>query len=417
MERVIALILAGGCGKRMGVLCYSRPKPALPFAGRYRVIDFTLSNCIRSKIDHMAVLVDYRRSVMAHYLEQWRSIHAASRKFRILQPNGCSYLGTADAVFQNSDFLVSSQHENVLVLPGDHIYHMDYRRMLDYHITKKADLTLCVARVNLSQASRFGIASVNAEGQIEYFVEKPETPQSNLASMGIYIFKKDVLLKRLLEDANKTTSLHDFGYSIIPSMVRRDRVFACEFNGYWQDIGTVEAFYQANMDLVSSQPPFNTGVALTVHKKKQFYLTPHSNETGNIQNSIVSPGCTVKGMVKNCILSPGVFIAENTFIRNSVLMDNVFVDRHSLVDACVVDEDVSIGRFCRVGGGPRFISGNGSVFVLGRGVRIPACATIGPNCFIPRATGSPAPPAGHLFRGSDLVTVSAEEITESPLGK
>ncbi len=391
------MVLAGGRGKRMGILCHSRPKPALPFGGRYRVIDFTLSNCVRSKIEQIAVLVDYQRSIMANYLEQWRSIHVASRKFGILKPNARPYLGTADAVFQNIDFLGSSQHEHILILPGDHVYHMDYHRMLEYHIKKRADLTLCVVRVNVRQAPRFGIATVNAEGQVKYFVEKPATPQSDLASMGIYIFNRDVLFERLLEDANQITSLHDFGYSVLPGMVARDRVFAYEYKGYWQDIGTVEAFYQASMELVSYHPSFTIVGVLTALKERQISLISERNEVGNIQNSVVSPGCSVKGMVKNCILSPGVYISEHTLVRNSVLMDNVFVGRHSLVDACVIDEDVSIGQFCRVGGNARPISGNRSVSVLGQGVKIPSYTTIGPNCTVPPATDSPALPAGRLL--------------------
>jgi len=391
MKKVLALILAGGRGKRMGVLCHHRPKPVLPFAGKYRVIDFTLNNCVRSKIEHIAVLVDYQRSSVVSYLEQWHSTNARPCKFDILPPGRDSYSGTADAVFQNLDFLRKTHPEYILILAGDHVYHMDYYQLLAYHISMRADLTLCVVRVHPGQAPHFGIAELDAHGRVITFVEKPDKPQSNLASMGVYVFNTDVLAKRLLDDAAQASSLHDFGYSIIPAMVARERVFAYEHSDYWQDIGTVEAFHQAHMDLLGNRSSHVADVVLHMPKDMQIHLSLSERwEAGNIQNSIVSEDCIVEGVVKNCVLSPGVHISKHTFVRNSVLMDNVFVDRHSLVDTCVIDEEVSIGQFCRIGCRPRSLSGSRGVTVLGRGAAIPPYTTIGANCTIPPATESPA---------------------------
>ena len=244
-----ALILAGGRGSRMDLFCHLRPKPILPFAGRLHVIDFTLSNCIHSSFVNIAAVVDYQRAYMSEYLQEWAAVNAGSARVSILQPSDGSYGGTADAVYQNLSWLKDEAGDRILVLAGDHVYKMDYRKMLAFHDHVRADATIGVIRIPVDEAHRFGTVAIDSENRVRGFVEKSRAPLSSLASMGIYVFNKDVLCKRLSEDAGKKDSPHDFGYAILPEMVKYDRVFAYEFSGYWQDIGTIDAYYHANMEL------------------------------------------------------------------------------------------------------------------------------------------------------------------------
>jgi glucose-1-phosphate adenylyltransferase len=376
----VAFIMAGGRGKRMDLLCDVRPKPALPFAGRFRVIDFTLSNCVYSGIGDLAILTDYRRSQVAEYIRQWSSAIAV-RTCHVLEPKNGSYKGTADSVYQNLPYLQKVDTENVLIVAGDHIYKMDYRRMLDFHRQANADVTVGVKRVPIEEAHRFGTVGTGANGEILEFVEKTPRPRSNLASMGIYVFNPDVLIRRLAEDAARSDSLHDFGYAILPGMVGRDRMFAYEFDGYWQDIGTPGAYYAANMGLISPQPAFSlngTGSVLTGNPELP---PPDISATGKVVNSLISPGCVVKGRVENSVLSPGVWVSERAEVWNSVVMPGASVGYHSIVDTCIVDEDVNIGKLCYIGLG-KCLPGDGDITVLGKGVTVPDHTAIGHNCTI-----------------------------------
>jgi glucose-1-phosphate adenylyltransferase len=379
MGKMVALILAGGRGKRMDVLCHVRPKPALPFAGRFKVIDFTLSNCFYSGINDPAILTDYQRSYMAKYLAQWGLTNAA-RTFHILEPKTGSYKGTADAVYQNLPYLNKFDTENALILAGDHIYKMDYREMLAFHEQAKAAVTVGVIRVPIEEAHRFGTVSVDDGGEILEFVEKSRHPGSNLASMGIYVFNRDVLVQRLKEDAVRPDSLHDFGYAILPNMVGRDKVKAYEFTGYWQDIGTPQAYYAANMELIRAQPSFSLNHTRTVLTQRFNLPPPDISRQGKVVNSLLSPGCVIKGRVENSILSPGVWVDEQAEVRNSVLMSDVFVGYHSVVDTCIIDEGVNICKLCYIGFGKSLLSGDFDITVLGKGVNVPSHTAIGRNC-------------------------------------
>jgi glucose-1-phosphate adenylyltransferase len=379
VNRIVALILAGGKGKRMDVLCYMRPKPALPFAGRFRVIDFTLSNCVYSGINDLVILTDYQRSYMTKYLREWELTNAV-RTFHILEPKVGSYKGTANAVFQNLPYLNNFNAENVLVLAGDHIYKVDYGEMLAFHEQAKADVTVGVIRVPIEEAHRFGTVSLGDGGEILEFVEKSRNPRSNLASMGIYIFNRDVLAERLKEDAIQPDSPHDFGYAILPGMVGRDKVYAYEFTDYWQDIGTPQAYYAANMELISAQPSFSLNGTRTVLTKRLNLPPPNISHKTMVVNSLLSPGCVIKGRVENSILSPGVLVDEQAEVRNSVLMPNVFVGYHSVVDTCIIDEGVNIGKLCYIGFGKPLLLGDGDITVLGKGVNVPSHTAIGRNC-------------------------------------
>jgi glucose-1-phosphate adenylyltransferase len=381
MAQTLAMVLAGGRGKRMDILCQVRPKPALPFAGRFRVIDFSLSNCIHSQIRDIVVLTDYQRSHMAKYLRNWLQNNPGFSEFRILEPQAGSYKGTADAVYQNLDYLRKANAATVLILAGDHVYKMDYRRMLAFHEQVKADVTVGVIPVPIEEAYRFGIVTIDPEGRVVDFVEKPRYPQSNLVSMGIYVFNKRILSKRLSDDAVLPDSPHDFGYAILPDMVRRgDRVFAYKFNDYWRDIGTAAAYYEANMEIMSQQARFSLDGRWPVLTSERDSPSPGDHDTGNVVNSIVNPSCVVRGRVENSILSADVCIEDEAVVKNSVLMSNVSVGYHSVVDRCILDEQVNIGKFCYIGFGANILSGEWETTILGKAVVVPPYTAIGHNC-------------------------------------
>jgi glucose-1-phosphate adenylyltransferase len=382
VNNTAAVILAGGRGKRMDVLCHIRPKPALPFAGRFRVIDFSLSNCIYSQISNIAVLTDYQCSYMAGYIRQWHRFNAGSANCNVLEPRAVSYLGTADAVYQNLDYLNKHNVDTVLVLAGDHVYKLDYRKMLAFHQAANADVTVGVIPVPIEETRRFGTVTLDASGRITDFLEKSPISQSNLASMGIYLFNRRVLAERLIEDAGNLTSRHDFGYSLLPDMVKRDGVFAYRFEGYWQDIGTVDAYYEANMELTKEQPCFSLNSATPVMTQEQHLPSPCISKQSSIINSLVSPGCVIRGRVENSVLSPQVWVDEQAVVRNSVIMGNTFIGRHSVVDCCVLDEEVKVGDYCYLGFGSSLISGDWDMTVLGKGVTVPPHTAIGRNCKI-----------------------------------
>ncbi len=379
MQKLLAMILAGGRGKRMDILCHDRPKPVLPFAGRFRVIDFSLSNCIHSQIYSVAVLVDYQRSYITNYLRRWNRINSAGGSYHILEPKTSYYKGTADAVYQNLDYL-QRRADRILVLAGDHVYKMDYLKMLAFHEQVNADVTVGVIQIPVEYTQRFGTVNVDAEGRIINFVEKSRTPLSNLASMGIYIFNADVLTERLIEDASQPNSPHDFGYAILPGMVKRDRVFAFKFESYWQDIGTIEAYYKANMELTRDTPSFSLNGRWPVLTDDNRILQPKTSPHGSVINSIVSPSCVVKGRVENSILSPGVYVEEHAEVRNSVLLANTFIGYHSVIERSILGEEVNVGKSCYVGFNARGFLNHSDITVLGKAVDVPPYTAIGSNC-------------------------------------
>jgi glucose-1-phosphate adenylyltransferase len=412
MNRVLAMILAGGQGKRMDILCQVRPKPALPFAGGFRVIDFSLSNCVHSQIRDIAVLTDYQRSHMAKYLRSWYLNNPCFSGFHVLEPRAGSYNGTADAVYQNLAYLREADADTVLILAGDHVYKMDYRQMLVFHEQMKADVTVGVVPVPIEEAHRFGIVTVDAGGRVVNFIEKPRLPKSSLASMGIYLFNKRVLFKRLTEDAARPGSPHDFGYAVIPEMVGREGVFAYKFNDYWRDIGTAAALYKASMEIVSQQARFSLNGSWPILTAEHISPPGKDLEKVNVVNSIISPGCVVRGRVGNSILSPGVWISDEAVVTNSVLMSKVFVGYHSIVNRCILDEQVNIGKFCYIGFGGNLLSGDRDTTVLGKGVVVPPYTAISHNCKILPYVG-PADFITHMVPSGTIV--SRQAVSENAL--
>lgn len=389
MESVLAMILAGGQGKRMGILCRNRAKPSLPFAGNTRVIDFTLSNCIYSKLSEIAILTDYQRSNIATYLQSWFLMNGNSGKITVLEPRDGSYLGTADVVYQNLEYVQAHGDDLVLILAGDHIYKMEYQKMLAFHRQTRADATVAVIPIPLEQANRFGIVATDSDERILDFEEKPELPQGNLASMGIYVFNKQLLIERLIEDAEIHNSPHDFGHSILPSMLNRDKLFAYRFASYWRDIGNPQAYYEANMELLMPKPSFSLDGTRPVLSVFNHLPQPRRSQHGSIENSLISPGCVIKGRVENSILSPGVWVEEKAEVRNSIVMANSFIGYHSVVDHCILDEGVNVGKFCYLGfegemavNGCTAIPDTGRLTVLGEGATVPPLTAICRNCKI-----------------------------------
>jgi glucose-1-phosphate adenylyltransferase len=405
VKNEVALILAGGRGKRMDILCYQRPKPVLPFAGKFRVIDFTTSNCIHSQISDIAVLVDYQRGDMTEYLSEWHALNGSAVGLSILPPKFDSYAGTADAVYQNLDYLDKQDSDTALILAGDHIYKMDYSKMMNFHHKVEADVTVGVARVPVEEASRLGTVTIDSASRINEFKEKSSASQSNLASMGIYIFNKGLLAKRLEEDAREPGSLHDFGYNILPRIVKTDRVFAYEFKGYWHDIGTVEAYYEANMGLLVPRPRFTLDSDWPILHETSMLPVGRTVNGGNIVTSLISPGCVIKGNVENSVLSPGVKVEEQAVVKNSIVMSNTSIGYHTIVDGCILDENVSVGKYCYVGFGAGAAFGSRGITVLGKYVTVPDRTAIGRNCNVrpgigPAAFGTRLIPAGTTLANS-----------------
>jgi glucose-1-phosphate adenylyltransferase len=413
MEKTVAVIMAGGKGRRMDGLCRVRPKPVLPFAGRFSVIDFALSNCVYSGIADLAILTDYQRSYLGRYLRDW-GLSNAIRTFQVLEPSTGSYKGTGDAVFQNLSYLSSLNARNVLILAGDHIYKMNYGDMIAFHEQTKADVTVAVTRVPIGEAYRFGTVWAGDDGTILRFVEKSRCSESNLVSMGIYVFNKDVLTLRLTENAG-TDLPHDFGYAILPGMIDRDKVKAYEFTGYWQDIGTPEAYYAANMELLAAAPGFSLDGTRPVLTQRLNLPPPYVSNRATVINSLVSPGCVIKGHVKNSILSPGVWVDEGAEVWKSVVMSNAFIGYNSMVDGCVLDEKVTIGRLCYIGFGESFLLGDRDITVVGKGINVPSRTVIGrgsrvqPGARMSELKSNPVASGLTLLEGSIVRSSPVEE--------
>lgn len=356
---IIAMILAGGSGSRLGVLTRNLAKPAVPFGGRYRVIDFTLSNCTNSSIDTVGVLTQYQPLQLNTYIgngHPWDLDRNNGGAF-ILPPylrSGRSewYKGTANAIFQNMDFIDNSDPEYLLVLSGDHIYKMDYARMLAHHIERKADATIAVIEVPWPEASRFGIMSVDADDRVTEFAEKPKQPRSNLASMGIYIFTWDLLRRVLIEDDADEKSTNDFGHNIIPKMLAaRMKLTAYRFSGYWKDVGTIASLWEANMDLLDHPEQLSLfDRSWKIYSKNPVKPAHYVGREAVIRDSIMTDGCVVEGEVVHSVLSDSVTVERGATVRDSVLMPGVTVRTGTVVEKCIVGIGSVIGEDCRIGG-------------------------------------------------------------------
>ena len=352
-KEIVAMILAGGRGTRLEALTAKVAKPAVYFGGKYRIIDFPLSNCANSGIDIVGVLTQYESVLLGTYVgagSKWgldgNSSLAAILPARERGEVGATwYAGTADAIYQNISFLDQYDPDYVLILSGDHIYKMDYADMLNAHKAKGADLTVAVLNVSMKEASRFGIMNTNKDGTIYEFEEKPEKPKSTLASMGIYIFTYKELRKYLIEDAKDESSKHDFGMNIIPMMLNEGKkLYAYEFAGYWKDVGTVESLWQANMDLLDDKELdlYNIKKDWKIYTEDTLSKPQIIGEEASVKNSLVTQGCIVNGDVTGSVLFNNVYIGEGAKVVDSVLMPGVLVEEGAEIYKAIVDEGVVI---------------------------------------------------------------------------
>ena len=381
-KECVAMLLAGGQGSRLYALTEKTAKPAVSFGGKYRIIDFTLSNCVNSGIDTVGVLTQYQPLVLNEYIgngQPW-DLDRTYGGVKILPPyqgkeKADWYSGTANAIYQNLTFIKRYNPEYVLILSGDHIYQMQYDAMLNYHKQMGADCTIAVIDVPIEEASRFGIMSADENGKIYKFAEKPKNPDSTLASMGIYIFNADKLEKYLVDDENDPNSSKDFGKNIIPNMLAAgEKMYAYPFSGYWKDVGTIDSLWEANMDLLGDNPT----LSLSNKERRVFSRTEASapqfiGADAKITNSLVTEGCEIDGTVENSVLFNGVKVEKGAYIKDSVVMNGVVVKKGATVEYSIIDSDVIIGAGATVGKEKAQSKG---ITVIGAGLDIAAGATV-----------------------------------------
>ena len=375
-KECIAMLLAGGQGSRLYTLTEKTAKPAVPFGGKYRIIDFPMSNCVNSGIDTVGVLTQYQPLVLNDYIGNglpW-DLDRNSGGVKILPPyQGQSsadwYTGTANAIYQNLTFIRRYDPEYVLILSGDHIYKMDYDKMLEHHKETGANCTIAVIDVPIEEASRFGIMSTTEDGTIYKFSEKPKNPDSTKASMGIYIFNRKTLEDYLIADEADPTSSKDFGKNIIPAMLAAgEKLVAYSFEGYWKDVGTISSLWEANMDMLGEKP------ILSLRDEKWRIYSRHEASSPQfigsdavVSNSSITEGCEIYGTVRNSVLGIGVTVEEGAVVENSVLLSGTSVEAGATVQYAILDENVTVGKNATVGSAD---AGSNNIAVVGAGIRI-----------------------------------------------
>lgn len=415
-KEMIAMLLAGGQGSRLGVLTAKVAKPAVAFGGKYRIIDFPLSNCINSGIDTVGVLTQYQPLRLNSHIGigiPWdldRNVGGVT----ILPPyekstNSEWYTGTANAIYQNLDYMESFHPDYVLILSGDHIYKMDYEVMLDYHKEHHADVTIAAMPVPLEEASRFGVVITDKNGQIEDFQEKPKEPKSNLASMGIYIFSWPVLKEALIKMSDEPSC--DFGKHVIPYCHEKGmRMFAYEYNGYWKDVGTLGSYWEANMELIDLIPEFNLYEEFWKIYTNGSILPPqYISDQAVIEKSIISNGAEIYGEVHNSVIGAGVTIGKGTVVRDSIIMKDTAIGENSVIDKSIIAENVCVGDNVTLGIGsdvpnkekPAVYSFG--LVTIGENSVIPSNVQIGKNTAISGITDTDDYPNGVMESGETLI--------------
>jgi glucose-1-phosphate adenylyltransferase len=419
MDKTLAIILAGGRGERLGILARERTKPAIPFAGKYRIIDFTLSNCVNSGISKVAVLTQYQPLSLVDHLgigAPWGLAHVDGSGMQLLQPylaadEGRSwYKGTADAVYQNLQYIEDQGAERVLILSGDHIYRMDYSDMLAFHEKAQADVTLATTPMPYEELSRFGTVTADEEGRIIAFQEKVKKPASNLVSMGVYIFNKDVLSQCLEEDAQLRSSKHDFGRNVLPRMVAGNyNTCAYNFHGYWRDVGTMATYWEANMDLLEQNSSLLFDANWPIRTKEELRPPTVVSPKGRVINSVVSNGCIIEGRVEHSILSPGVRVGEGAVVKDSIILTDSIVGPHSVVDYSILDKEVVVEAGCHLGCGDNFQINrreptvvNTGITVIGKRAKIPAGVKMGRNCLVYNGVSEDDFPGSEIQSGETI---------------
>ncbi len=396
-KEMIAMLLAGGQGSRLGILTKYKAKPAVSFGGKYRIIDFPMSNCINSGVDTVGVLTQYEPLSLNQHIGigiPW-DLDRKNGGVTILAPHvkggaqGNWYSGTANAIYQNIDYINAHNPEYVLILSGDHIYKMDYSKMLDYHEKNKCDVTIAVLEVSLEEATRFGIMNTDETDKIYEFEEKPKNPKSNLASMGIYIFTWEKLKEALMRDS-KIHPDSDFGKHIIPAMLDAGHtLYAYRFKDYWKDVGTVESFWEANMELIKTIPEFNLYEDFwRIYTSLDHQPPQYTAECSDVKTSLLSEGCEIYGSVYNSILGPGITVARGAIIKDSIIMANTKIGENTIIERCVIDENTTIGSNVVIGQGENVPNKDkpqvydSGITVIGENTVIPDSVVIGKNCVI-----------------------------------
>lgn len=397
-DGVVALILAGGEGNRLSVLTEERAKPAIPFAAKYRIIDFTLTNCAHSGVSRAGVLTQYNpQSLMEHIgLGVPWGLDRPPGGISILQPHptrrrsGGWYKGTADAVYQNLSFVEEHRAQCVLVLAGDHVYRMRYDGLVAFHEARKADVTVSVVEVPWDETHRFGVVALGENNRVVAFQEKSTKPISRLASMGIYVFSPRVLRGVLEEDARRGNSTHDFGRDLLPVLIEQYAVFAYRFSGYWRDVGTVLAYWQANMDLLGDPPSFDLGDGGGQVLTRHFDTPPgRIGPEATVQLSLLSPGCVIRGKVRHCVISRGVVVEEGAVVEDSILLDDAVVKAGARVQFAILDKEVVVGEGTVLGHGEDYTPNRDEpenlacgLVLAGKRAAVPGGISIGRNCKI-----------------------------------
>ncbi len=378
----VAMLLAGGQGSRLYTLTEKIAKPAVPFGGKYRIIDFTLSNCVNSGIDTVGVLTQYQPLMLNEYIgsgQPW-DLDKTFGGVNILPPyqrqQGADwYKGTANAIYQNLGFIDRYDPDYVLILSGDHIYKMDYSKMLAFHKKMNADCTIAVINVPLEEASRFGIMNADENGKIYQFEEKPKQPKSTMASMGIYIFSKKKLFDYLIADEEDQSSSKDFGKNVIPAMLDAgESMYAYPFSGYWKDVGTIRSLWEANMDLLGKSPVFDLkDPAWRIYSRNASQPPHFTGSDAFISNSLITEGCEIYGTVENSILFNGVKVEHGAVVRDSVIMQNTVIKKDALVSYSIIDSDTVVGEGCSIGGS---VDNTDGISLIGSNLILPENTTV-----------------------------------------
>lgn len=387
-----AVILAGGEGSRLGTLTAKRTKPAVPFAGKYRIIDFTLSNCVNSGIFDVMILAQYRPHSLIEHIGAggpWDLNRDFTGGVRIYTPYKARYdsdwyMGTADAVQQNFSFVKDHSPDFVLILSGDHIYEMNYDAMIAFHVDHQADLTMAAIRVPMSEASRLGIVSYGKDYRVNSFIEKPAQPASNLANMGVYIFNTNVLDRALLQDHHNPESSHDFGKDILPKMIAdKARIFAFPYTGYWVDVGTVYSYWQAHMDLLAAKPSIDlSDRSWVIHTRTEERPPARINRGAEVIDSMITDGCILESgcRVERSVLSPGVYIHKDARVTESILLTDAVIGTGAVIQRAIIDKRVQVGNDARIGVTTSDVPIKLSM--IGKNSSIPAKAIIEPGVVI-----------------------------------
>lgn len=381
-KKCVAMLLAGGQGSRLSPLTNIIAKPAVSFGGKYRIIDFPLSNCVNSGIDTVGVLTQYQPLYLNNYIgngQPW-DLDRSFGGVHILSPyqgkhSSDWYKGTANAIYQNLHFIKQYDPDYVLVLSGDHIYKMDYSKMLNYHILSDADCTIAAISVTKEEASRFGILNTLENGEIYEFEEKPKKPKSTLASMGIYIFTAKKLYKYLEEDNEDKSSSNDFGKNVLPKMLEAgEKMVAYRFEGYWKDVGTIDSLYDANMDLLGDFPKFDvTDTSWKIQSRSPLASPHYISDCAKTVNSIIMSGCEIYGTIENSVLSNSVVVKKGAVIRNSIIMADTVIGENSVIEYSIIDENTVVGNNVRVG---ELKDSKRGITVLARDIKIDDGVTI-----------------------------------------